>query len=58
MINFHNIDSVLVNKDIANTKFTCDLNKCKGACCTMKSEYGAPLERAEIKIIDKYMPIT
>ena len=49
---FYDIDEVLINKDIADIKFTCDLNKCKGACCTMESEYGAPTDEEEIKIIE------
>jgi Protein of unknown function (DUF3109) len=57
MTNFDNIDGVLVNKAIVNTKFTCDLNACKGACCTMKSEYGAPLTSEEINIIEDFLPI-
>ena len=55
MINFDNIDGVLVNKDLAKTKFTCNLELCKGACCTMKSEYGAPLKQDEIDIIQGYL---
>ncbi len=57
MLNLDNIDGVLVSREIAKTKFTCDLCACKGACCTMKSEYGAPLKSKEIRIIEKYMPI-
>lgn len=53
MINFENIDGVLVSKDLLQNHFTCDLKKCKGACCTMKSEYGAPLKKEEIKIIEE-----
>lgn len=56
MINLENIDGVLVSKEIVKTKFTCDLKKCKGACCTMKSEFGAPLKSEEIDIIEKYLP--
>lgn len=56
MINFENIDGVLVNKDIVTKKFTCDLKACKGACCTMKSEYGAPLNSKEIDIIEGFLP--
>jgi len=57
MINFDNIDGVLVSKDIVKTKFTCDLKACKGACCTMKSDFGAPLNADEIDIIEKHLPI-
>ena len=53
MINLENIDGVLVSKEILSTKFTCNLEACKGACCTMKSDFGAPLTNEEIKIIDE-----
>lgn len=57
MINFDNIDGVLVSKEIVKTNFSCDLEKCKGACCTMKSEYGAPLNSDEIDIIQENLEI-
>jgi len=57
MMDFENIDGVLVNKEVLKTKFTCNLEVCKGACCTMKSEYGAPLTKPEIEIIEKHLPV-
>jgi hypothetical protein len=39
--------------DIAGEQFACDLNKCKGACCTMYGERGAPLMDEELAEIDK-----
>ena len=51
------IDQVLINSEILTTKFTCDLFKCKGACCTMDSELGAPLTEVEVKQIEKILPI-
>jgi len=51
------IDDIFVNDEILNTKFTCDLSKCKGACCTMESAYGAPVEENEIKTIDEILPV-
>ena len=54
--NLLNIDNVLVNKEILTEKFTCDLNKCKGACCTIESDYGAPLLEEEIAEIEKVLP--
>jgi hypothetical protein len=50
------IDSVLVNREIVEVKFACDLSKCKGACCTIESEYGAPLLDTEIEEIKKALP--
>lgn len=54
---FTDIDGILVNPGVINTNFTCDLSKCKGACCTMESEYGAPLETEEIPVIEKTLPV-
>ncbi len=34
-------------------KFFCDLSSCKGGCCTIKSDIGAPIKEYEIEIIDK-----
>ena len=54
--NLINIEDVLVNKEVLETKFTCDLDKCKGACCTMESDYGAPLLEEEIEEINAILP--
>jgi hypothetical protein len=50
---FIEIDNVYINAEIMQTNFTCDLDKCKGACCTMESEYGAPITQKEIDDIEK-----
>jgi hypothetical protein len=57
IIDFMEIDDVIVNNDIFDTKFTCDLAKCKGACCTMESDYGAPVTRLEIDKIEKILDV-
>ncbi|MHB1688052.1 MAG: DUF3109 family protein [Ignavibacteriaceae bacterium] len=49
--NLIHIEDILIRPEIAETKFACDLEKCKGACCTLESEYGAPLLEKEIKKI-------
>jgi hypothetical protein len=54
---FVEIQDVFVNSDVFETKFTCDLEKCKGACCTMESEYGAPLTGEEVYEIEEILPI-
>lgn len=54
---FIEIQDVFVNSDVFETKFTCDLEKCKGACCTMESEFGAPLNEEEIFEIEEILPI-
>ena len=55
--NFVSVDEVLVNKEILETKFSCDLEKCKGACCTLESEFGAPLLENEINEIEAILPV-
>ena len=45
------IDNVLVSDDVVQAQFVCDLAKCKGGCCE-DGDAGAPLEKAELKIID------
>ena len=42
------IQNILVREEIADTLFVCDLKKCKGACCTFESKFGAPLNNDEI----------
>jgi len=54
---YKNISGISVSNDLHNIKFTCDLKKCKGACCTMESEFGAPIHESEIEIIEQLLPI-
>lgn len=51
------INDVLVRKEVLETPFSCDLKKCHGACCTLESEFGAPLKKDEIDEIEKILPI-
>lgn len=53
---FIEVDGVLVNPEVHTKNFCCDLSKCKGACCTIESEYGAPLTEAEVKSITELLP--
>lgn len=54
---FLEIDNILVNTEITETNFTCNLSKCKGACCTMESKFGAPITKQEVEIIEKILPV-
>ncbi len=45
------IEDVLVSDDIISEQFICNLNACKGACC-WEGDYGAPLEEAELPILE------
>ncbi|MEO8232621.1 MAG: DUF3109 family protein [Ignavibacteriota bacterium] len=51
------INDVLVRDDIVEIPFSCDLKKCKGACCTLESELGAPINKNEVEEIEKILPI-
>jgi len=51
------VNNVLVRQEIMETPFSCDLNKCKGACCTLESELGAPVNKVEIDEIKKKLPV-
>lgn len=53
---FHTVKGILVNRELTEIKFACDLNRCKGACCTLESEYGAPLRKEEIPLMQEALP--
>lgn len=46
------LGKTVVSEEILENHFVCDLNACKGACCVDGSA-GAPLEEAEIRILDE-----
>lgn len=46
------IKDTLVSEELIEKHFVCDLNACKGGCC-VKGDYGAPLEKEELTIIDE-----
>lgn len=45
----------LISEDIFDKKFVCDLNACKGECC-VSGDSGAPLNKKELKTLDKVYP--
>lgn len=49
------VGEVLVSDDIREKEFVCNLTKCKGACC-VEGDYGAPLEKAELEILEEIYP--
>lgn len=49
------VENILVRREISEICFKCDLMKCKGACCTFESNYGAPLKWDEINTIDNIL---
>ncbi|MBP9192710.1 MAG: DUF3109 family protein [Ignavibacteria bacterium] len=46
-------EKYIIDDRIFNIKFSCDVSKCKGACCTLKGAGGAPLLNEEVKIIKR-----
>lgn len=60
---FIKIEDVTVSSTVIDEFFQCDLNKCKGACCTIENAYGAPITIEEANILEgikenlyKYLP--
>src|SRR5436190_6139483 len=48
------IDNKQISDDVVETKFVCDLSKCKGGCCE-DGDAGAPLELNELdELINNY----
>jgi hypothetical protein len=50
------IDNILVDENISKRHFLCDLKKCKGGCCTIKGDTGAPLLDSEITVLENIFP--
>ena len=42
------IGEAVVEENVATERFSCDVSKCKGACCTLPGGRGAPLEDREV----------
>ena len=51
MIIFNNF---LISEDILETKFYCDIKKCKGICC-VEGDSGPPITNNELKLINSYL---
>lgn len=51
------LDQFLIDQNISKTHFACDLERCKGACCTMPGQRGAPLLDEEVEEIERAYPI-
>lgn len=50
------IDDTIISLELLDEHFVCDLNSCKGICC-IEGDDGAPLEDAEVKIIEDLLPV-
>lgn len=60
---FIKVEEVTVSSTVTDEYFQCDLEKCKGACCTIENAYGAPITFEEADILErikekvyKYLP--
>lgn len=49
------IDDVLISDDVVEKQFVCNIKKCKGICC-VEGDSGAPVEKAETKILKMIYP--
>lgn len=49
------VDGVLFSKKDMLSPFQCDLERCKGACCFIEGELGAPLKHNEISQINSLL---
>jgi len=46
------IDNVIIDDDLLEEQFTCNLRACKGACC-WEGDWGAPLETHELHVLEE-----
>ena len=51
------IGEAMIEDQISFERFACDLNACKGACCTLPGGRGAPLEDDEVDEIRNAYPL-
>jgi hypothetical protein len=49
------IQDTILSEELFDKKFTCNLEKCKGACC-VEGDRGAPLNKDELEIIANLLP--
>jgi hypothetical protein len=51
------VGTAVVETEIAEARFCCDLAVCKGGCCTIAGGRGAPVADAEVAEIEKAFPV-
>lgn len=49
------IEDTIISDEVVTKQFCCDLSKCKGCCC-IEGDAGAPLEEAELSLLEQYFP--
>ncbi|MGQ9820106.1 MAG: DUF3109 family protein [Candidatus Kapaibacteriales bacterium] len=50
------VEGIIINQRDLQSPFLCDTKKCRGACCFIEGELGAPLKMSELKIIESNFP--
>ena len=50
------IDNVVVSFDVFREKFLCNLDACKGECCCIEGDAGAPVELEEVAKLEEALP--
>ena len=48
------LENTLISDEIKTVRFSCDLSRCKGACC-IEGDAGAPLEEEEISLLEDHL---
>lgn len=51
------IGEAVIEEQVSSEKFCCDLEICKGSCCTLDGGRGAPLEDHEVEEIRQAFPL-
>jgi hypothetical protein len=51
------IGDAIIDDEVGQVSFYCDLQTCKGACCCLAGGRGAPLEDDEVLEIEKAYPV-
>lgn len=51
------IGEILVEDEVATAQFSCDLGRCRGACCTLEGGRGAPLLDEERGLVEAAVPV-
>jgi hypothetical protein len=51
------LQNSLIDNGACEMQFACDLQACRGACCTMPGPRGAPLRDDEIEQIHRWYPV-
>ena len=51
------VNDIQIEEKLASIQFMCDLEKCKGACCTFPGGTGAPVTEIEAALLHEVYPV-